>query len=84
MAPEGANHQLSDLIRALPVCVEADKISSDLRREKRQPSLEEADKIARAEALRDSLIQVDIYGNLTDAEAQSDYTRPALQDSVLK
>ena len=79
MAPEGANHQISDLIRALPVCVEADKIVSSLRREKREPTNEEADKIARAEALRDSLIQVDVFEHLTDAESQEGYVRPALQ-----
>jgi acyl-CoA dehydrogenase len=57
LAPEGTMHQASDLIRALPICVEADKIASALRREKRQPTPEEADKIAKAEALRDVLIK---------------------------
>merc|ERR1712224_1136141 len=71
-------HQPSDLIRALPLCVEADKIASSLRREKREPNQEETDKIAKAEALRDTLIQVDVFDHLTDAEGQDNYIRPAL------
>lgn len=78
LAPEGQHHQLSDLMRALPVCVEADKIASVLRREKRQPTPEEADKIAKAEALRDVLIQVNVFPALTKEEAEEGYVRPAL------
>jgi hypothetical protein len=78
LAPEGHVHQPSDLIRALPICVEADKIASLLRRERREPTLEETDKIAKAEALRDVLIQVDAFDHLTDAEGQEGYIRPAL------
>jgi len=78
MAPEGQPHQISDLIRALPVCVEADTIASKLRREKREPTQEEADKIAKAEALRDILIQVNAFDHLTDAESEDGYVRPAL------
>jgi len=78
IAPEGHVHQPSDLIRALPICVEADKIASSLRRERREPTPEETDKIAKAEALRDVLIQVDAFDHLTDAEGQEGYIRPAL------
>lgn len=78
MAPEGEVHQVSDLIRALPICVEADKIASAIRREKRDPTSEEVDKIAKAEAIRDMLIQVDAFPHLTDAEGQENYVRPAL------
>ena len=78
IAPEGQVHQQSDLIRALPICVEADRIASSLRREKREPTAEETDKIAKAEALRDVLIQVDAFDHLTDAEGQEGYVRPAL------
>merc|ERR1712048_150039 len=78
IAPEGTIHQQSDLVRALPICVEADKIASSLRREKRKPTQEETDKIARAEAIRDVLIQVDVFDHLTDAEGKEDYQRPAL------
>jgi hypothetical protein len=78
MAPEGQVHQVSDLIRALPICVEADKIAASLRREKREPTPDEADKIAKADALRDVLIQVNVFDHLTDAEGQPGYVRPAL------
>jgi acyl-CoA dehydrogenase len=78
MAPEGQMHQVSDLIRALPICVEADKIAASLRRDRREPTSEEADTIAKAEALRDVLIQVDVFDHLTDAEGQEGYVRPAL------
>lgn len=76
IAQEDHLHQPTDLIRALPVCVEADKIASSLRREKREPTQEETDKIARAEALRDMLIQVDVFDTLTGNETQEG--RPAL------
>ena len=76
--PEGTGHQGSDLVRALPICVEADKIASSLRREKREPTQEEVDIIAKAEALRDMLIQVNAFDHLTDAEGEPGYVRPAL------
>jgi len=82
MAPEGTVHQVSDLIRALPKCVEADEIATKLRREKRQPTAEEADKIAQADALRDVLIQVDAFEALTTEEAKEGFVRPALQGTA--
>lgn len=78
-APEGVTHQLSDLMRAVPICIEADKIATTLRREKRQPTTAEAEKIAEADALRDVLIQVDTFDHLTTEEGQEGYIRPALQ-----
>mmetsp|Transcript_19757 Transcript_19757/g.55822 ORF Transcript_19757/g.55822 Transcript_19757/m.55822 type:complete len:522 (+) Transcript_19757:1289-2854(+) len=79
---EGEMHQISDLIRALPSCVEADRIQSSLRRQKRQPTAEEADIIAKADALRDVLIQVNVFDHLTDAEGQEGYVRPALAGTM--
>jgi len=80
MTPEGSSkvHQVSDLIRAVPICVEADQIAAKLRREKRQPTTEEAEIIAQADALRDVLIQVDVFENLTTEESMEGYVRPAL------
>jgi hypothetical protein len=80
MTPEGSGavHQMSDLIRAVPICVEADQIAATLRKEKREPTQAEAEKIANADALRDVLIQVDVFENLTSEEAMDGYTRPAL------
>eukprot|EP00977_Amphora_coffeiformis_P003061 scaffold578_cov167-Amphora_coffeaeformis.AAC.8 len=82
MAPEGTVHQATDLIRALPVCIQADKIASSLRREKRNASPEEEEILARAEALRDVLIQVDVFDHLTEAEGRDGYVRPALQGTA--
>jgi len=82
MAPEGEQHQIAELVRALPVCVEADKITSAIRREKRQPTQAEDDVLAHADALRDALIQVDVYDHATSAEAEDGYVRPALAGTV--
>jgi len=79
MAPEGDIHQVSDLIRALPVCMEADQIASLLRREKRGPTEEEKEVMIHAEALRDALIQVDVFKSIgEEAWSGDDYERPAL------
>jgi hypothetical protein len=78
-APDGQVHQITDLMRALPVCVEADRIASVLRREKREPTKVEAEKIAQADAMRDVLIQVDVFDHLTEAEGREGYTRPAIK-----
>ena len=77
MAQEGELHQVSDLIRALPICVEADLVASSIRREKRQPTESEADLIAQADAIRDALIQVDVYEKFPTEKAEG-YVRPAL------
>lgn len=78
MAPEGTKHQVSDLIRALPICIEADQIASSIRKEKRQPTHEEVELMSRADELRDALIQVDVFDHLTNEEGQEGYMRPAL------
>jgi hypothetical protein len=77
-APEGTIHQMTDLINALPICVEADKAAASIRKEKRKPTDEEANLIAKADALRDALIQVDVFEHATAEEAQPGYVRPAL------
>lgn len=53
ISPEETKNQVSELIRALPICVEADKIATALRKEKRSPTQTEVEKISKAEALRD-------------------------------
>jgi len=75
-AKEGC--QMTNLIEALPVCVEADKVASALRKEKREATAEETNLIAKADALRDALIQVDVFEYATAQEAQPGYVRPAL------
>lgn len=76
-APEGEVHQITDLMKALPICVEADKIATILRRDKRQPTESESEILARAEALRDVLIQVDVFEHLGAPGAEKK-TSPAL------
>jgi alkylation response protein AidB-like acyl-CoA dehydrogenase len=84
MAPEGTRHQVSDLIRALPLCVEADSILRDINRGKRSATPEEAVKLAKAEQLRDILIQVNTFDNLTNEESQEGYVRPALAGTAAR
>merc|ERR1712187_232420 len=79
LAPDEAKNQVSELIRAVPICFEADKISALLRKEKRSPTPTETEKLAKAEALRDVLIQVNAFEGLTDEEEKEGYIRPALQ-----
>jgi len=80
---EGVSHQVSELMRALPICVEADKIASTLRREKRSATPDEQASLDRAEAIRDALIQVDVFPKgLTDAECADGYVRPALEGTA--
>jgi len=82
IAPEGTNNQVADLISAVPVCFEADKISTALRKENRQPTQTEKQILSKAETLRDRLIQVDVFNGLTNEEHQKDYIRPALQGTT--
>jgi acyl-CoA dehydrogenase len=77
MAPEGTIHQASDLVRALPVCVEADQIAKLLRRDQRQPTGAEKEVLDKAEALRDALIQVDVFEHL-GLPGTEEKPRPAL------
>lgn len=76
---ETRHHQVSALIRALPICVEADQIAASARREKRQPTEDELSVIAKADALRDALIQVNVFDGLTAEENAEGYVRPALK-----
>jgi len=82
ISPEETKNQVSELIRALPICVEADKIATALRKEKRSPTQTEVEKISKAEALRDILIQVDVFDSLTKEEGEESYVRPALQGTA--
>lgn len=78
-APAGHIHQITDLMNALPICVEADKISSTLRRENnRKPTEKEAGIIAQAETLRNILIQVDVFEKLGLGANEVGYQSPAL------
>merc|ERR1711862_983799 len=82
IAPDGTMDQISELVRALPICVEADKVAQKIRKEKRSPTSDEQNVLAQAEAIRDSLIQVDVFEHATAEEAQDGYLRPALLGTV--
>ncbi|GMH68121.1 hypothetical protein TL16_g04853 [Triparma laevis f. inornata] len=77
-APEGERHQISELLRALPLVCEADAIASAVRKEKREPTADEQATLSKAEAVRDALIQVDVYEHATEEEATPGYVRPAI------
>jgi acyl-CoA dehydrogenase len=77
MAPEGTRHQLSDLIRALPICMEADEVAHTIKKEQRQPTHEEVLKLERADELRDILIQVNVFDKFPEEMAEG-HVRPAL------
>jgi len=73
---EDADHRLSALIRAMPVCLEADAALTRIKKEKRTPTVSEEKLIANADALRDVLVQVDVHQTLgTEASAEN---RPAI------
>jgi acyl-CoA dehydrogenase len=79
MAPEGESHQVSELIRALPLVCKADEISAQLRKEKRGATVDEQAILDEAEAVRDHLIQVDVFDHATEEEKREGYVRPAIQ-----
>ena len=82
MSDVGVRHQTSDLMRALPVCVQADGIMADMRKSKRQATEAEQKVLDLAEELRDMLIQVDVFEHATPEEASAGYVRPALQGTA--
>merc|ERR1712183_702911 len=82
VASDGTMDQVTELIHALPICVEADKVAQKIRKEKRSPTSDEQNVLAQAEAIRDSLIQVDVFEHTTPEEAQDGYVRPALQGTA--
>merc|ERR1719271_1646520 len=53
--------RVGQLISALPTCLEADAVLSKMKKDKREPSEQEAALLAKAEALRDLLVQVDVH-----------------------
>ena len=75
------DNRVAGLIRAMPVCLEADAALMSCKREKREPTTEEASLIAKANALRDILIQVDVHDNI-GVDAQTE--RPALVGTALR
>jgi len=70
--------RVSTLMKALPVVIEADQIASAMRKEKRQATVEEQKVLDEAMALRDELVQVDVYDRHGVLELDASYQRPAI------
>lgn len=64
------------IMRAMPLCFEADQIMSACRKEKRTPTPEEQTKIDVAEALREQIIQVDSFETLGNKQHNTDWMVP--------
>ena len=78
-APQGVDNRVADLFEAMPVCLEADKVLTACKKEKRTPTADEAKLIAKADAMRDKLVQVDVHTELGPLEeGNADYVRPAI------
>jgi len=76
------DHRVSELIRAMPICAEADKVLSQCKKERRSPTEKEAKVLDQAESLREKLVQVDVHSQIGPLEGQEGYVRPALLSTV--
>jgi len=75
----GESDRVGQLISALPTCLEADAVLGKMKKEKRSPSDDEAALLAKAEALRDLLVQVDVHQEGIGLDVtQAGHVRPAL------
>jgi len=73
--------RVAALLKALPTVVEADKVASACKKEKREPTASETELLAKADALRDQLVQVDVHEMIGSLEEQKGYMRPALSST---
>jgi len=76
--PDDEDNRVSELLRAMPVCLEADAALMSCKKEKRDPTDAEAVLIAQADAMRDKLVQVDVHEKLGALEDVEGYERPAI------
>lgn len=72
------DNRVAELIRAMPICLEADGVLVACKRERREPTNEEAAVISLADSLRNKLVQVDVHTALGPLEQQEGYVRPAV------
>ena len=74
-----AGDRVTELMKALPICVEADKAAAAIRKEKREATAEEAALIAQADAMRDDIVQVNVFDKHGPLEQGIEgYERPAI------
>lgn len=71
-------NRVAGLLRAMPVCVAADQVLAAMKKERRQPTSDEAKLLNEAEQMRDKLVQVDVHETVGPLEQQAGYVRPAL------
>jgi hypothetical protein len=81
--PADGENRVSELVRAMPICLQADAVLTACKKEKRQPTADEASLIAEADGLRDKLVQVDVHETLGPLEG-GDYERPAITSTLLR
>lgn len=86
MASGGAtgDNRVAELIRAMPVCLEADGVLAACKKQKREPTEKEAAVLAMADALRNKLVQVDVHEKLGPLEQQEGYVRPAIESTGVR
>lgn len=79
------DNRVAELIHAMPICLQADAALMSCKKEKREPTSDEAKLIMEADGLREKLVQVDVHealGPLEEADAA--YERPALVSTQLR
>ena len=84
VSTDDPDNRVAALLRAMPVCLEADNILSACKKAKREPTADEAKVLAQATAMRDVLVQVDVHETLGPLEAQEGYERPALSSTAAR
>jgi len=70
------NDRVNQIARGVALAVEADRALAACRKEKREPTKEEAAKIEAAEALREQIIQVDSFPMLADKPHNDQWMKP--------
>ena len=78
----GQQTRVTELLTALPLCVEADAVEKMIKKERRNPTGAETELLAKAVAVRDKLVQVDVHEDLGPLEeSNKNYMRPALEST---
>mmetsp|Transcript_18242 Transcript_18242/g.61006 ORF Transcript_18242/g.61006 Transcript_18242/m.61006 type:complete len:218 (+) Transcript_18242:1869-2522(+) len=77
--PAEASARLTMLRDWMPRAVEADALSRQLKRDKREPTAEESAFLDSVAAARDAIVQVDAFEELGAAAGREGWVRPALR-----
>jgi acyl-CoA dehydrogenase len=68
--------RVNQIARALPLAYQADLYLAACRKEKRQPTAAEKEVIDQAEALREQIIQVDVFQMLAGKDHRAEHMKP--------